>query len=176
MLLSKHLEEYVKKFCEIKKIPVFCGSIPSKYEDEIKDFIQNTLKQERSVTRRIEAENKVKIDATIQNMIKVFVESPIEEYLYQALVRNGLDKHCRSQFEIGNKRVDFAFPIAKLAVECDGKKYHFTEAEQIERDQERDKYLARKGWRVLHIEGLAIRRNINLCIEEIRNQLKPYVI
>ena len=90
------------------------------------------------------------------------------------MVVEGLGKHLRTQFNIGSKRVDFAFPIAKLVVEADGKEYHRANQRQLDRDMQRDKYLARKGWRVLHIEGLAIRRNLGLCLEKIKEQLKPY--
>lgn len=91
------------------------------------------------------------------------------------MVKAGLDIHCKPQFEIGTKRVDIAFPIAKLVVECDGKEFHHDNQDQIDRDQKRDIYLAKKGWRVLHIEGLAIRRNIDLCVEKIKEQLRPYI-
>ena len=64
--------------------------------------------------------------------------------------------------------MDFAYPEQKLAVECDGYKWHKQDKEQIEKDIERDKYLAKKGWRVLHFSGVQIRRNIKECINEIK--------
>jgi len=75
------------------------------------------------------------------------------------------------QYSIGTKVVDFAFQEQKLVVECDGYKWHKQDKEQIERDIERDKYLARKGWRVLHFSGVQIRRNIEGCINEIKEAL-----
>lgn len=175
MLLPSYLENAVKVYCEAKNIPFVGGSVPERYAREVEAFVLSKLAQDRKHTKKLELEYSRSMSGIVKTMMEGFVESPIEEYLFQALVAHGLDKHCRPQFEIGKKRVDFAFPIARLAVECDGKQYHHTEQQQIEKDQERDKYLARKGWRVLHIEGLAIRRNIDLCIEKINEHLKPFL-
>ena len=176
MLLPTYLEESVRLYCISKNIPMKDGSIPSSYEREIGEFIQFKLKHDRLNTKIKEAEDALKIKNIIGFVSKELnIESPIEEFLYRAFVNHGLDKHCRPQFEIGKYRVDFAFPVAHLAVECDGKEYHFTEKHQIERDQLRDKYLARKGWRVLHIEGLAIRRKIDFCIQKIKENLYPFI-
>ena len=79
--------------------------------------------------------------------------------------------NVEEQYKIGTKRVDFAYPNQRLVIECDGYKWHRQDKEQIERDIERDKYLARKGWRVLHFSGVQIRRNIKGCINEIKEAL-----
>lgn len=173
MILDEYLLEKVKRYCELIGIPFKGGRLSNRHKKEIQDFIYAQLKLDRIATKKKEGEIE-SILAKIINISK-FTESPIEEYLLGAIAREGLTKHCRPQFEIGKCRVDFAFPIANLAVECNGREYHFTEQEQIERDQRRDKYLARKGWRVLHIEGLAIRRNIDLCIKKIKEALEPFI-
>ena len=148
------------------------NTISEKYQKDIHDFIRNRLEKERKINREIEAFNKFKVRTTLGKILKrLQVESPIEEILRNALLMAGLGKHLRTQFKIGAKRVDFAFPIARLAVEADGKEYHRADILQLEKDLERDKYLARRGWRVLHIEGLAIRRNIQLCVEKIKEEL-----
>ena len=172
MILPKYLEGEVKKFCEISNILIVDGKVPPQHELEIKDFIIERMKKDRKITRRAEENKKLHIGSTLEKIM--YGKEPditIEDYMKDALVRADLFKDCVPQYEIGTKRVDFAFPKSRLALECDGKAYHFTEAWQIERDQKRDKYLARKGWRVLHIEGLAIRRNIALCIDKIREAL-----
>ncbi len=174
MIYPDYLTAQVFKFCKDSNIPIDGGYVSKIDAEKTERFIHYQMTQNRNRTGHIE---RTRVTITDQDLKKMFnlCESPIEDYLLQAMVDVGLDKHCRPQFEIGKKRVDFAFPIAKLAVECDGKAYHFTDQTQIEKDQERDKYLARKGWRVLHIEGLAIRRNIELCIKKIVDQIRPFI-
>jgi len=175
LIYPEHIQEEVFKYYKLAGINIEKGIVSSIQAEEIKKFINYKLKVDRNKTRAIKYQRSFEINDELQKIKNKF-ESPIEEYLYAAFIENGLDKHCRPQFEIGTKRVDFAFPIAKLAVECDGKRYHFTEKSQIEHDQKRDKYLARRGWRVLHIEGLAIRRNIDLCIKKVKENLVPFII
>lgn len=177
MILASYLDKEVRKFCEIKGIPISPkGAIPDKHKGEIEEFINNRLRADRNVNRRREQMNKMKIGTVLSNMLKgLKVESPIEEILRDAIIVEGLGKHLRTQFEIGNKRVDFAFPIAKLVVEADGKEYHRANITQLENDLQRDKYLARRGWKIIHIEGLAIRRNLKLCLDTIKEQLNPYI-
>jgi very-short-patch-repair endonuclease len=47
-------------------------------------------------------------------------------------------------------RVDFAYPDLMVAIECDGKKYHFGK-DDWESDLARRSRLAALGWRVIHI-------------------------
>lgn len=176
MIYPAHMEGEIIKFCEIAGIPLVRGIVPSEHVRKVENFVLSKMKQDRLRTKRFEETNRFHIGNIFNNAIRgLNFESPIEEYMATALIKHGLMQHCRIQFEIGTKRVDFAFPLAHLAVECDGMEYHFLEQEQIEKDQKRDVYLAKKGWRVLHIEGLAIRRNIDLCIEKIKGELRPFL-
>jgi len=172
MILDGYLMEKAKKYCKVMGIPFSRDRFSSKNTKELKDFINYQLKNDRSRTRRKEYGNKLLIKSSLGNLVSgLKVESPIEEYLRDALLINGFEGLFQTQHQIGKYRVDFAFPENKLVVECDGQEYHFSDRMQIERDQKRDKYLARKKWKVLHIEGLAIRRNIDLCIEKIKEAL-----
>lgn len=175
MILPDHLKSEIEKYCVIKGIQLIGGRIPEQYVREIQDFINFQMRKSRQTTKRIEEENSVKIAPVIQNIMGGVLESPIEHYFYMELERNSLAEFCRPQFEIGKYRTDFAFPIARLAVECDGQDYHYATQEQIERDQKRDKYFALKGWRIIRFEGVAIRRNINLCMQTIKDILNPYI-
>lgn len=172
ILPDKFLEE-VTKFCEIHQIPIKNGKILQEHIREIETYIAERLKKERDITRRLEEQYKNSISSMVHEILfKVKPEdSPIEEYLWQALQREELSFLAVRQFEIGLYRIDFAFPKYKLAVECDGKKYHRENQQQLERDQKRDKFLARKGWRTLRVEGLAIRRDINYCIKRIKEAI-----
>lgn len=53
------------------------------------------------------------------------------------------------QYPIGKFFVDFANPLAKVAIECDGFQYHLDK----EKDRERDDLLAEFGWTVYRISG-----------------------
>ena len=177
MILPDYLWPAVKSYCEVRGIPVHRDKIPAEWAGEIEKFIQNRLRLDRQISKYSEEVNRWKAKTALDGIMKKLrVESPIEEILRDALIVDGLAKHLRTQFQIGTKRVDFAFPIAKLVVEADGKEFHRANATQLENDLKRDKYLARKGWRVLHIEGLAIRRNMGLCLQKIKEELKGYLL
>lgn len=49
-----------------------------------------------------------------------------------------------------NQRLDFAFPEAKLAVECDSRRWH-SSADRFDRDRRRDREALRHGWIIIRI-------------------------
>lgn len=175
MKYEDHLEQCVENYCKLNNIRFIRGYVPVEHQRKLEDFIRNHMELERRHNRKIEEENKWAIKNIIDLSKYQILESPIEQFLYVAIEADGIGKYCTPQYKIGTKRVDLAFPDAFLAVECDGKEYHFSDKRQIANDQERDKYLARKGWRVLHFDGLIIRRNVQKCIEEIRANLEPFL-
>lgn len=175
LIYPDYLEEQIFKYCQLANIPLIHGTVPARYREEVEKFIRVRIKTDRLRTRKIEETQKISINPVVQTMISNTVESPIEEFMMQAFVSAGINQHCRLQFEIGKKRVDFAFPVANLVVECDGRNFHFGDEAQIEKDQKRDQYLAKRGWRVKHFDGLMIRRNITDCIAEIKEILDPYL-
>jgi very-short-patch-repair endonuclease len=73
--------------------------------------------------------------------------SPIEMALWQDIRAMGLD--LWPQLPVGRFFVDFGNPVAKLAVECDGRQWHRDAA----KDQARDEELEAKGWMVIRIPG-----------------------
>lgn len=173
MIMSDYMKIEVEEYCKSMEIPMIRGKVRHTHIKEVEIFIHDKMKSDRIKTRKIEQGDKAKLSNIINIMVGGFnkCESPIEEFMFQAIKNAKLALDCEPQFQIGTKRVDFAFPKSMLVVECDGKEYHFTDEGQIERDQQRDKYLSRKGWRVLHFEGLVIRRKIELCIEKIKKNL-----
>lgn len=140
--------------------------------ETIKKIIDYEFKKRRIETREREMTDKLSIKAGLREYLNdVFLtkETPIEKCIENAMANFGIS--AESQYDIGTKKVDFAYPNQRLVIECDGYKWHKQDKEQIERDIERDKYLARKGWRVIHFSGLEIRRNIEGCINEIKEAL-----
>lgn len=174
ILPDKFLEEAIK-YCRLHNIPIEGGKIPTRHIREIQNYINERIKKERAITKRLKENTRLRLGTSIQSIMSKMIgsetDSPIEEYLWDALERAELSFLAKRQFEIGHYRIDIAFPKSKLAVECDGQQYHRDNQLQLEKDQKRDNYLAKKGWRTLRIEGIAIRRDINYCIERIKQAL-----
>lgn len=172
MILEDFYSERVKKFCELSGISIVNGNIPSNRIAEVKDFLIKDQAKQKEITRSREDQSiRPLIKNEINRLSGQIMLSPIEEYLWNALKLDGLTHLALWQFPIGPFKIDIAFPIARLAVECDGFEYHRENYEQLERDERRDKYLARKGWVTLRITGIEIRRNMPACIEKIRSFL-----
>ena len=73
--------------------------------------------------------------------------TPIEAWLWADL--REVNAIVYPQFSIGNVFVDFANPVAKVAIECDGAAYHL----DVEKDRRRDAKLQALGWTVYRIPG-----------------------
>lgn len=73
--------------------------------------------------------------------------TPIERNLWADMREVGVVMY--PQFPIGRVFVDFANPVAKVAIECDGKQFH----QDVRKDIERDRLLEAQGWRVYRITG-----------------------
>lgn len=68
--------------------------------------------------------------------------------------------YIEPQSQIGNHRVDFlvgcSWGKVKAIVECDGREWHHSTREQIERDRQRDKELEEAGFKVFRFPGTQI--------------------
>jgi very-short-patch-repair endonuclease len=106
-------------------------------------------------------------------------ESPIEEMLASAL-RAGLagSKVLVLQHRIRDEngkivsRADMAFPGEKLAIYCDGARYHL-ERDQWQRDLRQRRQLTRLGWRFLAYSGSEIMRDVKECVADVMSHLRP---
>ena len=79
-------------------------------------------------------------------------ESPFEEAVAKALVSRGF--HIVQQWEVGAYRIDMVavYKNSKIAIECDGERYHSGE-EKIFEDMQRQTILERLGWKFIRIRG-----------------------
>jgi very-short-patch-repair endonuclease len=77
----------------------------------------------------------------------------------------------RREYRISRIHVDFAFPEQKLAVECDGYRYHMSPIAQ-EKDAKRDEFLASVGWRVMRFTSQEINADAMACARKIRAALR----
>ena len=73
--------------------------------------------------------------------------TPIETWLWHDIRQCGAV--LWPQYPVMNFFVDFANPVAKVAIECDGYAYHLDKA----KDAARDKRLTDAGWTVYRISG-----------------------
>lgn len=73
--------------------------------------------------------------------------TPIEAWLWADL--REVNAIVYPQFPIGGVFVDFANPVAKVAIECDGAAYHL----DADKDRRRDERLQALGWTVYRIPG-----------------------
>ena len=103
-------------------------------------------------------------------------ESPIEARLLQALKalpdlpEPELQKEFRDETN-GNRLVtvaDFAYPDAKIAIFCDGFKFHAV-PETAEKDAKKRNWLQAHKWMVLTYWGRTIMRDPDFCAKEIRS-------
>jgi very-short-patch-repair endonuclease len=92
--------------------------------------------------------------------------SPIEERLLQAFWEE--DLYPELQYNIGPYYADFAFPDTSVVVEADGKAYH----QDADREQRRDSYLRRAGWKVFHFTGREINRDARSCVNRVYNLVR----
>lgn len=81
--------------------------------------------------------------------------TPIEEWFW-ADARTA-DLILYPQYPVGGFFVDFANPVAKVAIECDGAAFHADKAKDLARDQE----LSRLGWTVYRITGADCRKDFD---------------
>lgn len=73
--------------------------------------------------------------------------TPIESWLWADIRECGAIFY--PQYPVGKFFVDFANPVAKVAIECDGAAYHQDKA----KDSARDRVLQDMGWTVYRVPG-----------------------
>ncbi|HJT38096.1 MAG TPA: DUF559 domain-containing protein [Actinomycetota bacterium] len=85
----------------------------------------------------------------VEDRARGVTESSLETRALRSLLRAGLPRPVM-QYRIGRYRVDFAYPAARVAIECDGYRYH-SSRQRFDADRARDLALTREGWRVLRV-------------------------
>lgn len=81
--------------------------------------------------------------------------TPIEEWLWGDIRNANLVMY--PQYPVAGFFLDFANPVAKVAIECDGAAYHQDKA----KDAARDAKLAALGWKVYRITGSQCRTDFD---------------
>ena len=100
-------------------------------------------------------------------------ESVFEEKIAKYLISEGY--HIEQQWDAGLYKIDMValFQDKKVAIECDGEKWHSTE-ERIREDMERQNVLERCGWEFIRIRGSRYFKNpesiMKALIEELNRK------
>jgi very-short-patch-repair endonuclease len=106
---------------------------------------------------------------------ELYLTSPIEERLYQALKEAGFQPE--RQFFVREGRggyfLDLAIisPGVRVDIECDGERYHQGRTKAAQ-DRERDNRLVAKGWRIVRFSGREINKNPDECVRLVAQVLK----
>lgn len=79
--------------------------------------------------------------------------TPIESWVWGDIRAENMVMY--PQYPIGGVFVDFGNPVAKVAIECDGRDYHQDKA----KDKDRDDHLAELGWTVYRLTGTECRED-----------------
>ena len=89
-------------------------------------------------------------------------ESPLEELMMAEFAK--YDLRPEQQFEMGNYRIDFAFPEKLLAIEVDGWVFH---KDRKEYDEERDDFIRSQGWKVLRFSYKEVLKQASEIVKSI---------
>jgi very-short-patch-repair endonuclease len=79
--------------------------------------------------------------------------------MYRSIVGMRLPFKVLSQFPLGPYRTDFAIPMLKLAIECDGEYWH-RNPEALAKDKKRDQELSQHGWTVIRFAERDLEENM----------------
>lgn len=121
------------------------------------------------------------IPTTLERLLRarevndLYCTSPIEEKLYRALERAGLEPE--RQFYVREKGSDYFLDIAvfckegELDVECDGEVYH-SGREKAEADRRWDNDLTAGGWRIIRLSGRGIKRDTKGCVRLVQEVMR----
>lgn len=95
--------------------------------------------------------------------------SPIEELFFKEA---SMYMSLFSQYKIGEYRVDFAIPDKNIVIEIDGHDFHKTK-EQRTNDAKRERYLQKKGFRVVRYTGTEIFNDVANCVRQLIEIVYP---
>jgi very-short-patch-repair endonuclease len=92
----------------------------------------------------------------------------IEKILGEILTELGIE--AKFNFRVGSKWIDFAIVERRLAIEADGEFWH----QDAAADAARDRYLIALGWRVLHLSGSMLCKQMPRCKHLVTEFIKDH--
>lgn len=96
-------------------------------------------------------------------------DNPLELRMYLALKQRGYK--VKTHYMTLGYEVDMVIKKYRIAIECDGKKYHSSE-EQKRRDLKKSAVLSRNGWKVKRFKSKDIFTRIDWCIEQVEKAIQ----
>jgi len=163
-----------------KRIELFPNNTrhPKANDDYFKIFVKdiNVLKNPLKCKRK---RTNYFINTTLEKLLNaaefndIFNESPLEDILWNEMKQNNLEAE-RQYFVRGSNNIyclDFAAFCKKgnLNIECDGDAYHIGKEKAV-KDNRRDNYLSKKGWRILRYSTTQL-NDTDECISEIKESI-----
>ncbi|MGF7431068.1 DUF559 domain-containing protein [Thermoanaerobacterium thermosaccharolyticum] len=158
------------------------------YQDGSNDWNISAFEVAKKLEPRVKQYFDKIMESTASNyLIEISeCESPIEQLLGLALQHKLIIFEVKSdygvyaiypQYEIdcfGKKyRVDFYINVTyegqerNIVIECDGHDFHEKTKEQAARDKQKDRYLARAGYKVIRFTGSEIWADPDECAREV---------
>ena len=96
-------------------------------------------------------------------------QTPLEARLLRVVLAAGLP-HPELEWEVGDYRIDLAYPPGLLGIEGDSDRWHST-PEQLAEQAERQNWLQTRGWLLLRYRSSAVARKRALIGSEVRAAL-----
>ena len=111
----------------------------------------------------------------LMNKSKEGIEKPLLDALYPELGPDA-QKEIQAQYMIDYYDMpvtfpDFAFPSARIAIYCDGYKYHW-ERDPFQKDRQQSRDLQLQGWCVLRFAGREILNEPDAVVETIQKAIR----
>lgn len=139
--------------------------------EKLPHLIENRLR--RRITFAYTTREKLFI---ARELGELFGIPPLEEILRKYLDREGISyiyQYCLIHDNKCRYRLDFALPCrkGKIALECDHSRWHQRAARQ-KKDHERDFWLTKHGWTMIHLSEEEIINKPDQSMKNIINQIR----
>ncbi len=113
---------------------------------------------------------------------EVFLESYIEEKVWDALKSEGIDAERQYEIYYNEKkkqrffRLDFGLFCKKrnIDLECNGDIFHHENKDDIKKDKTRDRILTKKGWAISRFTRDEINTKLTDCINELEEMIDNF--
>ena len=157
------------------------GQSPKANDEYYRIEIDDLLRLPRPIPSR-RMRRIVFIPTTLERLLvaeeinDLFKTSPIEDRLYFRLRGQGYEPE--RQFLVREEGAGYMLDMAlftrdsKLAIECDGERYHSGKKKAAE-DRKKDNALAAAGWRVVRFSGPEILGNTEQCVRTVNKAARP---
>ena len=113
--------------------------------------------------------NPMKNPENVKKVLKAInkFNTSIEKKITKELKKLNID--YIHQFNFYSKYLcDFAIPNKKTIIECDGDYWHSLPKTKI-KDKRKDKFIIKKGWKIIRLKEKDINNNIQKCIDKMVN-------